>query len=110
MSDNVPAGPVISLIIPVYNEADHLEQFLEAIDRMELPAAKELVIVNDFSTDASAEIIRNFNFQSKSVFIEQPRNQGKGAAIRTGLQQLTGDFIGIQDADFEYSLEDIPGL
>jgi glycosyltransferase involved in cell wall biosynthesis len=110
MNDNVLAGPVISLIIPVYNEADHLEQFLEAVDGLELPAAKELVIVDDFSTDASAEIVKNFRFQSKLVFIEQPRNQGKGAAIRTGVQQATGDFIGIQDADFEYALEDIPSL
>ncbi len=100
----------VSLIIPIFNEAMHLERFLNGIDKLELPLRKELVIVNDCSTDNSAEILENFQFQSPVIFINQARNQGKGAAIRVGIQQATGDFIGIQDADFEYDTDDIPKL
>ncbi len=100
----------LSLIIPVYNEVRHLEQLFTLIDRLELSVAKELVIVDDHSTDGSAETIKKFSFRSRTVFINQPRNQGKGAAIRAGIEQATGEFIGIQDADLETNVDDIPGL
>ncbi len=100
----------VSLIIPIFNEAMHLERFLNGIDKLGLPLRKELVIINDCSTDNSAEILENFQFQSRVIFINQSRNQGKGAAIRVGIQQATGDFIGVQDADFEYDTDDIPKL
>ena len=100
----------LSLIIPVYNEAQHLEEFLTIIDRLELPAAKELVIIDDCSTDGSAEIFRKFSFQSPIILINQPRNMGKGAAVRAGIERATGDFIGIQDADLETNVNDVPSL
>ncbi len=100
----------VSLIIPVYNEADHLERFLKIIDALELPIEKELVIVDDCSKDGSREILQNFQFKSKHILIEQGQNQGKGAALRTGIDRATGTFIGIQDADFEYESKDIPSL
>ena len=100
----------LSLIIPVYNEAPHLEQFLTIIDRLELPIAKELVIVDDGSTDGSAEILKNFPFHSRTVFINQVRNQGKGAAVRLGIRRAAGDFIGIQDADLETNCDDVRAL
>jgi glycosyltransferase involved in cell wall biosynthesis len=98
------------LIIPIYNEAEHLSRFLALIDELRLPVTKELVIINDGSTDESGEILKNFRFNSPTIFIERPRNSGKGAAVREGVQRATGDFIGIQDADFETDLDDIERL
>ncbi|MGH9900238.1 MAG: glycosyltransferase family 2 protein [Pyrinomonadaceae bacterium] len=100
----------VSLIIPVYNEAQHLERFLAVIDGVELPVGKELVIVNDCSTDGSADILKKFRFKSRVTLFDQPSNQGKGAAIRAGIQGATGDFIGIQDADMETDVSDIHRL
>lgn len=100
----------VSLIIPVYNESSHLQRFLGLIDDLELPIDKELVIVDDFSTDNSRDILKTFSFKSSVRLIFQDRNQGKGAALRTGIDQATGDIIGIQDADFEYEPTDIPRL
>ncbi len=91
----------VSLIITVYNEADHLERLLSIIDELRLPVEKELVIVNDCSTDGSADIIKQFQFKSPVVFVEQHPNQWNGAAIRAGIGKATGTIIGIQDADME---------
>jgi glycosyltransferase involved in cell wall biosynthesis len=101
MRDNSAINQTISLIIPVYNEAVHLERFLSIIDELALPVEKELIIVNDCSTDGSAGIIKQFKFKSPVILIEQHPNQGKGAAIRAGIQRATGTIIGIQDADME---------
>ena len=103
-------SPKLSLIIPVFNEAEHLERFLVVVDSLELGLAKELVIINDGSTDASANILSNFRFSSSVVLIDQTFNQGKGAAIRAGIQKATGEFVGIQDADFETEVKDISNL
>lgn len=100
----------ISLIIPVYNEESHLKEFLEKVDTLELPLKKELVLINDCSKDRSKDIIENFPFKSETIFIDQSKNQGKGAALRAGIQKATGDIIGIQDADFEYDMTEVPSL
>jgi glycosyltransferase involved in cell wall biosynthesis len=99
-----------SLIIPIFNEADHLESFLTVIDALILPTDKELVFIDDASLDDSFKIIERFKFQSSTIILKQPINSGKGAAIRRGIEAATGDIIGIQDADFEYSPEEIPSL
>lgn len=100
----------ISLVIPVYNEAEHLQRFLEKIDALQLPAPKELVFVDDCSKDGSAELVEAFKFKSEWQLLRQERNQGKGAALRLGIQKASGAIIGIQDADFEYAPTDIPSL
>lgn len=100
----------VSLIIPVYNEADHLERFLKKIDSLELPMEKELVIIDDCSKDSSLSIIQNFPFRSQVQILLQEFNQGKGAALQRGILAATGDVVGIQDADFEYDTEDVPQL
>lgn len=97
----------VSLVIPIYNEAPHLESFLKTIDGLDIGVPKELVFVDDCSKDSSFEIIQSYPFQSKAVIFRQPQNQGKGAALRKGFQLATGDIVGVQDADFEYSPDDI---
>jgi len=100
----------VSLVVPIYNEAGHLTEFLHKLDSLDLPLEKELVFVDDCSKDHSFEILKNFQFSSPNVIFRQPHNQGKGAALRKGFEMCTGDIIGVQDADFEYSLEDIRPL
>ena len=100
----------ISLIIPIYNEADHLKSFLSQIDSLDLPAEKELVFVDDCSKDDSFSILQSFIFSSPHRIIKHEKNQGKGAALRTGINEATGDVILVQDADFEYDMTELPSL
>lgn len=100
----------VSLIIPIYNESLHLREFLKLIDEFELGSEKELVIIDDCSTDGSDKIVEQHSFKSSYQFLKQNENQGKGAAIRLGISAATGDIIGIQDADFEYQISDIPAV
>jgi glycosyltransferase involved in cell wall biosynthesis len=101
----------LSLVVPVYNEASHLSVFLEKIDSLSLPCDKEIIFINDASKDNSLEILNSYNFTTSSVIIlNQNPNQGKGSAIRKGIERATGDFIIIQDADFEYEMNEIPSL
>jgi glycosyltransferase involved in cell wall biosynthesis len=100
----------VSLVIPVYNEANHLKKFLDVIDNLKFEIPVQLVFVDDCSKDGSWEILSQWKFATESIVVRQDKNQGKGAAIRRGFELATGDFIGVQDADFEYSVEDIPNI
>ncbi|MEI6834523.1 MAG: glycosyltransferase, partial [bacterium] len=79
----------VSLVVPVYNEASHLAEFLEQLDNLTLSAEKELVFIDDCSKDNSWQILKSFTFKSKVVIEQQPRNQGKGAALRRGFEMAT---------------------
>ncbi len=100
----------ISLIIPVYNEANHLEQFLSQIDEADVGLKKELVFIDDCSKDGSRDILKRYPFKSEYQLLFQDVNQGKGAALRRGIQEATGELLAVQDADFEYDMKDLPEL
>ena len=90
----------VSIIMPIYNEVELLPKVLDHVRAV--PLDKELVLVDDHSTDGTAEILRAEAEKPDTRVVYHERNQGKGAAIRTGLRHATGDIVIIQDADMEY--------
>jgi glycosyltransferase involved in cell wall biosynthesis len=98
----------LSIVIPVYNEKKTILEILERVRNINL--SKEVIIVDDFSTDGTREVLSNQPGAEDLKVILQPRNMGKGAALRTGFQAVTGDLVVIQDADLEYDPNDYPVL
>lgn len=95
--------PTLSIIIPVYNEALTIKQIIEKINS--LPIDKEIIVIDDGSSDGTDKALRSFNNKDIKV-IYHTSNRGKGSAVITGLTQATGEFIIIQDADLEYDPQD----
>jgi len=91
----------VSIVIPCYNESTTLEQVIDAVLDSRIPD-KEIIVVDDASTDGTAELLRTKLESRVSRVIFHDRNQGKGAALRTGFAAATGDIVLIQDADLEY--------
>jgi len=101
----------LSILIPVYNEQESLARIIERVLAAPVPASlrKELVIVSDASTDGTSGILRELaQTHSEIRTFDQPKNMGKGAAIRRAIQEMTGDYAIIQDADLEYDPADYP--
>ncbi len=98
----------LSVIIPVYNEEKTLWLVISRVAA--LPLNTEIVIVDDFSTDGTRDILLKLVDVPGLKVILKEKNEGKGAALRTGLQHVTGDYIIVQDADLEYNPRDIPGI
>lgn len=95
--------PLLSVIVPVYNEANTIKQIMEKIDSV--PIDKEIIVVNDGSDDGTEKILKDIKYNSLKV-IHHSGNRGKGAAFLTGLSHATGEFVIIQDADLEYEPHD----
>jgi glycosyltransferase involved in cell wall biosynthesis len=98
----------LSVVMPVYNEANTLEEIVARVKAGGL--ADEIVMVDDGSKDASPEILKKLDGKDGVRVITHEKNQGKGAAVRTGIQAATGDLILIQDADLEYDPRDYKKL
>lgn len=97
----------LSIVIPVYNEVATISDSLRRVT--ETPFAKEIIVVDDGSTDGTRELLSSIVDPSVRVFFHT-RNRGKGAALRTGFAQATGDYVIVQDADLEYDPKDYPVL
>ena len=102
----------LSIVIPIYNEAEHLEEILRQIEAVDIGMEKELILVDDCSTDGTREILQRLQNSADNTakIYYHEINQGKGATVRTGFQHITGDITLIQDADLEYDPQDYPIL
>ena len=98
----------VSVIVPVYNEAAHLEELLRAV--LASPVRKEVIIVDDGSTDGTREKLRALPPMDGVTIVFHEKNCGKGASVRTALSYARGEFVLIQDSDLEYDPQDYPAL
>ena len=98
----------LSVIIPVYNEVKNITEIIKRVQATRL--ATEIIIVDDGSGDGTSEILQKLDGKKKVRVLHQPKNQGKGAAVVTGLKAAKGEVILIQDADLEYDPRDYPAL
>jgi glycosyltransferase involved in cell wall biosynthesis len=103
----LPDDFLLSVVIPVYNEREWIREILRRVQAVPVP--KEIILVDDYSTDGTREILQQLQSDNIRVFY-QPFNQGKGAALREGFRHARGDVVVVQDADLEYDPAEYPRL
>ena len=100
--------PVLSVVMPAFNEINTVEEMVRRV--LAVPLRIELIVVDDCSTDGTRDTLGRLQRELGFTLLLQPRNLGKGAALRRGFEAVHGDLVVIQDADLEYSPEEFPAL
>ncbi len=99
----------LSVIIPVYNERDTIEEIIRRVRAVDLDLEKEIIVVDDGSTDGTREVLESLDLPDTRILLHD-RNIGKGAALRNGFDLAEGDIVLVQDADLEYDPREYPKL
>jgi glycosyltransferase involved in cell wall biosynthesis len=104
----LPKGFLLSVVVPVYNEEKTIDTILQRLEQAPLP--KEVIVVDDCSADGTREALRRWERRPGFTVVYKPKNEGKGAALRTGFAACSGDVAVVQDADLEYDPADLPAV
>ena len=105
------ANKKLSIVIPVYNEKNLVIDVLKKVREVKIPDTKiEIIVVDDYSTDGTRELLKKDGLKYADKVLYHEVNKGKGAGLRTGFKETTGDVVIVQDADFEYDCNEIPSV
>jgi glycosyltransferase involved in cell wall biosynthesis len=100
--------PLLSVVMPVFNERDTIDEILRRV--LAVPIRIQLIVIDDCSTDGTRDRLQELSRTLSFTLVLQPKNGGKGSALRAGFERVSGDLVVIQDADLEYSPEEYPEL